>query len=189
LVIEIDTLLLTANKHVHFNGFFVLLAKRLSEIASTASFDKNPQSQARGMTLDLGFSAFFSTLPDHWKSNFFLIIVIIKKFKFKLLLLLLLIHIFFCYIDRETFEKIQFTLVDCPGHASLIKTIMGGAQIINTMILVIDATKGVQTQTAECLVIGEITAKHLVVVLNKIDLLRQPTASSLTKVTCVYNMM
>ena len=33
------------------------------------------------------------------------------------------------------------TLVDCPGHASLIRTIIGGANIIDMMILVIDATK------------------------------------------------
>ena len=33
-----------------------------------------------------------------------------------------------------------------------------------------DATKGIQTQTAECLVIAEMTTKNLVVVLNKIDL-------------------
>lgn len=39
--------------------------------------------------------------------------------------------------------------MDCPGHASLIKTIIGGAQIIDVMILVIDITKGIQTQTAE----------------------------------------
>ena len=44
-----------------------------------------------------------------------------------------------------------------------------GAQIIDLMMLVIDVTKGMQTQTAECLVIGEITCDHLIVVLNKID--------------------
>lgn len=53
-------------------------------------------------------------------------------------------------------EDVQYTLVDCPGHASLIKTIIGGAQIIDLMMLVIDLTKGIQTQTAECLILGEI---------------------------------
>ena len=53
--------------------------------------------------------------------------------------------------------------------ASLIKTIIGGAQIIDLMILVVDITKGVQTQTAECLVIGEITCSRMIVVINKID--------------------
>lgn len=46
-----------------------------------------------------------------------------------------------------------------------------GAQIIDMMMLVIDVTKGMQTQTAECLVIGEITCDRMLVVLNKIDLL------------------
>ena len=37
------------------------------------------------------------------------------------------------------------------------------------MLLVIDITKGIQTQTAECLIIGEITCDKMLVVLNKID--------------------
>jgi hypothetical protein len=27
------------------------------------------------------------------------------------------------------YSLVQFTLVDCPGHASLIRTIIGGAQV------------------------------------------------------------
>ena len=34
--------------------------------------------------------------------------------------------------------------MDCPGHASLIRTIIGGAQIIDLMLLVVDVTKGIQ---------------------------------------------
>ena len=37
--------------------------------------------------------------------------------------------------------------------ASLIRTVIGGAQIIDLMFLVIDAGKGMQTQTAECLIL------------------------------------
>eukprot|EP01017_Pseudomicrothorax_dubius_P011967 TRINITY_DN14646_c0_g1_i2.p1 TRINITY_DN14646_c0_g1~~TRINITY_DN14646_c0_g1_i2.p1 ORF type:complete len:161 (-),score=39.33 TRINITY_DN14646_c0_g1_i2:33-515(-) len=37
------------------------------------------------------------------------------------------------------------------------------------MFLVIDVIKGVQTQTAECLVIGELLIPKMIVVLNKID--------------------
>jgi len=70
----------------------------------------------------------------------------------------------------ERYDLMQVTLVDCPGHASLIRTIIGGAQIIDMVLLVIDATKGVQTQTAECLVIAEMTTQNLIVVLNKVDL-------------------
>ena len=42
--------------------------KCLSAILSTASLDKNPQSRQRGITLDLGFSAFISDLPSHIQS-------------------------------------------------------------------------------------------------------------------------
>lgn len=50
-------------------------------------------------------------------------------------------------------------------------TYVSGAQIIDLMLLVVDVVKGMQTQTAECLVIGEITCEKMIVVLNKVDLL------------------
>lgn len=71
-------------------------------------------------------------------------------------------------IAASGFDGVQFTLVDCPGHASLIRTVVGGAQIMDMMVLVVDVTKGIQTQTAECIVIGEITTDNMIVVLNKI---------------------
>ena len=61
--------------------------------------------------------------------------------------------------------------VDCPGHASLIRTIIGGAQIMDMLVLVIDATKGMQAQTVECVVIGEAVMAHdadVIIVLNKV---------------------
>ncbi|ESN95480.1 hypothetical protein HELRODRAFT_102529 [Helobdella robusta] len=123
----------------HVDSGKTSLAKALSTVASTACFDKNPQSKERGITLDLGFSSFAVDAPSH--------------------------------VVEAGYEKLQFTLVDCPGHASLIKTIIGGAQIVDMMMLVVDITKGMQTQTAECLVIGEITCRKMIVVLNKIDLI------------------
>lgn len=60
--------------------------------------------------------------------------------------------------------------MDCPGHASLIRTIIGGAQIIDIMFLIVDATKGIQAQTAECIIIAELFMKKLIVVLNKVDM-------------------
>ena len=114
------------------------IARALSTHLSTSALDKAPQSQSRGITLDLGFSAFYLPTPPSLSSHYSLV---------------------------------QFTLVDCPGHASLIRTIIGGAQIIDLMLLVIDATKGIQTQTAECLVLGEMLTDHLVLVNNKADLL------------------
>lgn len=43
-------------------------------------------------------------------------------------------------------------------------------QIIDLMVLVVDASKGIQTQTAECIVIGEVAAADMVVALNKIGM-------------------
>lgn len=109
------------------------LCKVLSTTASTAAFDSNPQSKERGITLDLGFSAF--PLNDDY----------------------------------------SVTLVDCPGHASLIRTVLGGVQIMDLMILVIDVKKGMQPQTSECLILANIVCPHLIVVLNKVDLLEKST--------------
>ena len=69
----------------------------------------------------MGFSAFVVDLPSHLEND--------TKIK-------------------GIYDKLQFTLVDCPGHASLIRTIIGGSQIIDMMLLVIDVTKGIQTQTS-----------------------------------------
>lgn len=165
----------------HTHNVLSTTAKRLSEIASTACFDKAPQSQQRGMTLDLGFSAFFAAIPDHWKGMMYCLCADGALFRSPR-------RSNFRNVDSKH-EKLQFTLVDCPGHASLIRTILGGAQIINTMLLVIDATRGIQTQTAECLVIGEMTAKHLVVVLNKIDLLAAPIEKSIESVSLCLKTM
>ena len=45
--------------------------------------------------------------------------------------------------------RLPFGCLVCAIHA-------GGAQIIDAMILVIDIVKGIQTQTAECIVLGEV---------------------------------
>lgn len=65
--------------------------------------------------------------------------------------------------------------------------LLTGAQIIDMMMLVIDVTKGIQTQTAECLVIGEITCDKMIIVLNKIDLIPEDKrATSIEKVWTLY---
>merc|ERR1712070_1078801 len=145
----------------HVDSGKTSLVRALSTTLSTNALDKNPQSQERGITLDLGFSSFVRPIPEHLGA-------------------------------AEGFDSMQYTLVDCPGHASLIKTIIGGAQIIDMMILVVDITKGVQTQTAECLVIAETLLDNLIVVLNKVDLIPpdkreeriKKTKANLNKVFC-----
>lgn len=81
----------------HVDSGKTSLVKVLSSVASTACFDKNPQSKERGITLDLGFSSFTVDFPDHLKND-----------------------------SSGNYTKLQYTLVDCPGHASLIRTIIGG---------------------------------------------------------------
>ena len=55
------------------------------------------------------------------------------------------------------------------------------------MMLVVDVTKGMQTQTAECLIIGEILCDKMIVVLNKIDLLdSNKQAAAIEKVTNIF---
>lgn len=124
----------------HVDSGKTSLVKALSTLLSTAALDKSKESRQRGMTLDLGFSCFIVDLPDHLREAF----------------------------PNKT--KLQMTLVDCPGHASLIRTILGGAQIIDMVLLVVDAQKGWQAQTTECLAVAELTTAHLVVALNKADL-------------------
>lgn len=123
----------------HVDSGKTSLVKALSTLLSTAALDKSKQSRQRGMTLDLGFSCFFLDLPKHLQTAF------------------------------PTKKQLQITLVDCPGHASLIRTIIGGAQIIDVVLLVVDAVKGWQAQTTECLVLAELCSPHLVVALNKVD--------------------
>lgn len=89
----------------HVDSGKTSLARALSSTASTAAFDKNPQSKERGITLDLGFSAFTVPFPEHLSKT--------------------------CG-DRK-YDSLQFTLVDCPGHASLIRTIIGG-ECVNDLL-------------------------------------------------------
>jgi selenocysteine-specific translation elongation factor len=116
------------------------------------------------MTLDLGFSCFFLDVPtnsmnpndnnnnsntsNNNKNN-----TATKMTK----------------MTKTKTKKYQITLVDCPGHASLIRTIIGGAHIIDIIILVIDVIKGWQAQTTECFVLAELTCSHLIILLNKVD--------------------
>jgi selenocysteine-specific elongation factor len=49
----------------HVDSGKTSICRVLTEVASTASLDKSPQSKERGITLDLGFSSFLSRVPVH----------------------------------------------------------------------------------------------------------------------------
>eukprot|EP00007_Cunea_sp_BSH-02190019_P001109 CAMPEP_0174236238 /NCGR_PEP_ID=MMETSP0417-20130205/5427_1 /TAXON_ID=242541 /ORGANISM="Mayorella sp, Strain BSH-02190019" /LENGTH=719 /DNA_ID=CAMNT_0015314851 /DNA_START=111 /DNA_END=2266 /DNA_ORIENTATION=+ len=244
------------NVHVgvlgHVDSGKTSLVKALSSKASTAAFDKSPQSRERQITLDLGFSAFYTPLyppvgtPSSSSSSSAAVSTStnsddpttssvkasdpsvsssdasssppstrssastptdptadptddasdrttstktadpVTKTSSSTTLPSPLCDLQPTEVDSlraraDGAECVQWTLVDCPGHASLIRTILGGAQLMDIMILLVDVTKGIQPQTGEGLVIGEIamlhrwgragTAGRLVVVLNKMDVL------------------
>lgn len=93
----------------HIDSGKTALARALSTTASTAAFDKQPQSRERGITLDLGFSCFSVPLPARLRSALPASRPAAPE------------------AGPEPGEpQLQVTLVDCPGHASLIRTIIGG---------------------------------------------------------------
>ena len=72
-----------------------------------------------------------------------------------------------------------------PYNVFYVHLISAGAQIIDMMMLVIDVTKGMQTQTAECLIIGEIACDRMIVVLNKVDQLPDAKKTAAIEKVCL----
>ena len=63
------------------------------------------------------------------------------------------------------------TLVDLPGHFSLVRHAVAGANIIDAAVLVVAADVGLQVQSVEHFsIIKDVGMKTLVVALNKVDL-------------------
>lgn len=151
----------------HVDSGKTAIVAALSEVLSTAALDKHPQSQQRGITLDVGFSAFRVCLaaPGCLCVNCLQQVVLHARVLFIVVrgascacaaaALLehqdnaacctgnaMRRHCRWCWHacvqvpcpedlrDRLQTEQLQFTLVDCPGHASLIKTILVGAQVL-----------------------------------------------------------
>jgi selenocysteine-specific elongation factor len=85
----------------HIDSGKTSLCASLSTVLSTAALDKSPQSVERGITLDLQFSAFTLDVPENCSNP-----------------------------NVNGLKKILVSLVDCPGHASLIRTIIGGKYIV-----------------------------------------------------------
>ncbi|MHA1475902.1 MAG: GTP-binding protein, partial [Promethearchaeota archaeon] len=68
-------------------------------------------------------------------------------------------------------ENYMVTLVDAPGHADLIRSVVSCANIIDIGFLVIDALQGPQVQTGEhFLILDLLQVPQLFIIINKIDL-------------------
>ncbi|KAL9644624.1 hypothetical protein ABK040_015363 [Willaertia magna] len=74
------------------------------------------------------------------------------------------------HIEYAT-ENRHYAHIDCPGHADYIKNMITGAAQMDGSILVISADDGPMLQTREHLLLcKQVGIKHLVVFLNKVDL-------------------
>jgi selenocysteine-specific elongation factor len=123
----------------HVDHGKTMLARQLTEKPSTAALDKSPDSARRGMTLDMGFSAF-------------------------------------------TLGPYLVTLVDLPGHFSLVRHAVAGANIIDAAVLIVAADLGLQVQSVEHFsIIKDLGIKDLVVALNKVDLASQERIEEVKK--------
>ncbi|WKX91353.1 hypothetical protein Q1695_009863 [Nippostrongylus brasiliensis] len=76
----------------------------------------------------------------------------------------------------------RLALVDCPGHAGLIKAVLAASTVIDMAIVVVDASAGIQPQTSEHLLLCSIFCPtKVVIVLNKIDLVRKDEIAGIIK--------
>lgn len=82
-----------------------------------------------------------------------------------------------CSSPVELIRHVSF--VDCPGHDILMAVMLNGASVMDAALLLIAANeKCPQPQTAEHLAAIEIMAlKHLIILQNKVDLVRKEEAS------------
>jgi len=74
------------------------------------------------------------------------------------------------HVEYET-DRRHYAHVDCPGHADYIKNMITGAAQMDGAILVVAATDGPMPQTREHILLArQVGVPHLVVFLNKVDL-------------------
>ena len=79
-------------------------------------------------------------------------------------------------------DKYLVTLVDAPGHADLIRSVVAGSNIIDAAILVVAADEGPKIQTGEHLVVLQaMGVDNILVALTKTDLVKQERISNVEK--------
>ena len=78
------------------------------------------------------------------------------------------------HTEYET-EKRHYAHVDCPGHADFVKNMITGAAQMDGAILVVSAADGPMPQTREHVLLArQVGVPHIVVFLNKVDLVDDP---------------
>ena len=78
------------------------------------------------------------------------------------------------HVEYETDNR-HYAHVDCPGHADYIKNMITGAAQMDGAIIVVAATDGPMPQTREHMLLArQVGVPHLVVFMNKCDLVDDP---------------
>ena len=78
------------------------------------------------------------------------------------------------HVEYETATR-HYAHIDCPGHADYVKNMITGAAQMDGAVLLISAVDGPMPQTREHVLLArQVGVPHLVVFLNKVDLVRRP---------------
>lgn len=78
------------------------------------------------------------------------------------------------HVQYET-ESRRYAHIDCPGHADYIKNMITGAAQMDGAVLLVSAANGPMQQTREHVLLArQVGVPHLVVFMNKCDLVQDP---------------
>lgn len=78
------------------------------------------------------------------------------------------------HVQYETAER-SYAHIDCPGHADYVKNMIAGAAQMDGAVLLVSAADGPMPQTREHLLLArQVGVEHLVVFVNKCDLVDDP---------------
>ena len=78
------------------------------------------------------------------------------------------------HVEYETDNR-HYAHVDCPGHADYVKNMITGAAQMDGAVLVVSAVDGPMPQTREHILLArQVNVPHIVVFLNKCDLVDDP---------------
>ena len=78
------------------------------------------------------------------------------------------------HVEYQTDAR-HYAHVDCPGHADYVKNMITGAAQMDGAILVVSAADGPMPQTREHILLArQVGVKHIVVYLNKCDMVDDP---------------
>ena len=84
------------------------------------------------------------------------------------------ITIAIAHVEYETAKR-HYAHVDCPGHVDYIKNMITGAAQMDGAMLVVAANDGPMPQTREHILLArQVNVPHLVVFLNKVDMVDDP---------------